>query len=77
MGLKSASPEDDVQGDGGLRGMLGSSVTSEEPVKGRGRPWIRLLDIKPRRETVKMRDHSYNATKVKFKSVQIMKWTQH
>lgn len=73
MGLKSASPEDDVQGDGGLRGMLGSSVTSEEPVK--GRPWVRFLDIKPRSEAVKMKDHSYNATKVKFKSIQIMKWT--
>lgn len=63
MGLKSASPEDDVPGDGGLRGMLGSSVTLEEPVKGRGRPWVRFLDIKPRSKAVKMRDHSYNATK--------------
>lgn len=62
MGLKSASPEDDVQGDGGLRGMLGSSVTLEEPVKGRGRPWVRFLDIKPSSEGVKMRDHPYNAT---------------
>lgn len=75
MGLKLASPEDDVQGDGGLRGMLGSSVTSEEPAKRRGRPWVRFSDIKPRSEAVKMRDHSYNATKVKFKSIQIMKWT--
>lgn len=53
MGLKSASPEDDVQGDGGWIGMLGSSVTSEEPVKGQGRPWVRFLDIKPRSEAVK------------------------